>query len=493
MPTLAALCQRLGQDLAPLTDLPIPEVEVSGVHVSELTDPTPYLQGGELLLTTGLGLTGHEAQARAYAARLARHGVAGLGLGLGPIHDEVPRTLVRACEAARLVLFVVPAPTPFLMVARTYWKLLAQAGHEELSSALGAHRDLVRAAAGAAPVPSVVRTLAAAVEGWAAQLTPDGEVLEVWPKARSGSARQAAEEVRRLRTAGPHSSATFPIEGDDVVLQPLSSRGRLTGYVATGCPRPMRAPDQQLVLTACSLLALQTEQQRRGTAGPRSARSCVARLVTTGYVDAARSLSGDLGLGALPASLRILAAVDLGEGRGIDLQDVVEQALPRSRSQVLAIGGSDELWVLLRDSDVPSVLDAVRRFVLSQAHRARVIVSVLAPLSEVARHAGLMQQALTVLQPGQLRDLATRDRGVLGDDGIDLGPLVDYSRADLVHSVVAYLRHRGHWEDAARDLGIHRNTLRHRIGKASWVMDADLNDPDIASRLWLALRAAGLA
>ena len=494
MPTLAALSGALGSDLAPVTDLPVPGVEVSGVHVSELTDPTPYLQGGELLLTTGMGLTGHEAQARSYAARLARHGVAGLGLGLGPIHDAVPPSLLRACEAAGLVLFVVPAPTPFLMVARTYWKLLAQAGHEELSSALGAHRDLVRSAAGSAPVPRVVRTLAAAVEGWAAHLTPDGQVLEVWPKARRGSARQAAEEVRRLRTAGPHSSATFPIEGDDVVLQPLSSRGRLTGYVVTGCPRPMRAQDQQLVLTACSLLALQSEQHRRGTAGPRSARACVARLVTTGYADAARSLCGDLGLGALPGSVRIMAAVDLGEGHGSDLQDVVEQTLPRARSQVLAIAGSDELWVLLRDSDVAPVLTAVRRFVLSQAHRGRVVVSALAPVSEVARHTGLVQQALTVVQPGQLRDLTVRgDLGTLGHDAVDLGPILDYTRADLVRSVVAYLRHRGHWEDAARDLGIHRNTLRHRIGTARRVLDADLDDPDVASRLWLALRAAGLA
>ena len=493
MPTLVALCRALGPDLAPVNDLPLPEVEVSGVHVSELTDPTPYLQGGELLLTTGMGLTGHAAQARAYAARLARHGVAGLGLGLGPIHDAVPRTLVDACEAAGLVLLVVPAPTPFLMVARTYWKLLAQAGHEELSSALGAHRDLVRAAAGPAPVPTVVRTLAAAVEGWAAHLTPAGQVLEVWPKARGSSARQAAEEVRRLRTAGPHSSATFPIEGEDVVLQPLSSRGRLTGYVATGCPRPMRAQDQQLVLTACSLLALQTEQHRRGTAGPRSSRACVARLVTTGYVDAARSLSGDLGLGVLPSSLRILAAVDLGDGRGLDLQDVVEQALPSSRSQVLAIGGSGELWMLLRDNDVTPVLDAVRQLVLAQAPRARVVLSALAPLSEVARHTGFVQQALTVVQPGELRDLASRDQGFPGLDVVDLGPIVDYTRADLVRSVVAYLRHRGHWQDAARDLGIHRNTLRHRIGTACRVMNADLNDPDVASRMWLALRAAGLA
>jgi purine catabolism regulator len=493
VPTLAALCRALGPDLAPVTDLPIPDREVSGVHISELTDPTPYLQGGELLLTTGMGLTGHVAQARAYAARLARHGVVGLGLGLGPIHDEVPRTLLRACEAAGLVLFAVPAPTPFLMVARTYWELLAQAGHQELSSALGAHRDLVRAAAGAAPVPAVVRTLAAAVQGWAAHLSPDGQVLEVWPRARAASARAAAAEMSNLRTAGPHSSATFPIEGDDVVLQPLSSRGRLSGYVATGCLRPMRAHDQQLVLTACSLLALQSEQYRRGVAGPRSSRACVVALVNTGYVDAARSLTGELGLDALPSSVRILAAVDLGEGRGDDLQDAVERALPRRRSQVLASGGSDDRWMLVADGDVAAVANAVRRFVSSQAPGARCVLSPLTPLGQVARQGALVHSALDVVPPGQLADLSEPRPVAAGLDYVDLGPLVEYTRADLVGSVVVYLRHRGHWQDAARDMGVHRNTLRHRIETAGQILGADLDDPDVASRLWLALRAAGLA
>ena len=33
---------------------------VSWVHVSELVDPTPFLAGGELLLTTGLALRARE-------------------------------------------------------------------------------------------------------------------------------------------------------------------------------------------------------------------------------------------------------------------------------------------------------------------------------------------------------------------------------------------------------------------------------------------------
>lgn len=82
MPALDVLVRALGADLVPVT-APLPHgLEVTAVHVSELTDPTPYLGGGELLLTTGMGLTGQTAQARAYTARLSRLGVAGLGIGL---------------------------------------------------------------------------------------------------------------------------------------------------------------------------------------------------------------------------------------------------------------------------------------------------------------------------------------------------------------------------------------------------------------------------
>src|SRR4051812_50082554 len=58
------------------------ENAVRWVHISELEDPTPWLSGGELLLTTGMALEDPERQ-RAYVRRLAGHGLAGLGSGAG--------------------------------------------------------------------------------------------------------------------------------------------------------------------------------------------------------------------------------------------------------------------------------------------------------------------------------------------------------------------------------------------------------------------------
>ena len=66
--------------------------------------------------------------------------------------------------------------------------------------------------------------------------------------------------------------------------------------------------------------------------------------------------------------------------------------------------------------------------------------------------------------------------------------LTAYPRADLAGTVTEYLRHRGHWENASRALGVHRNSLRHRIALASSLLGVDLDDPDVFAPLWLELR-----
>src|SRR5215213_1714710 len=86
---------------------------VSWVHVSELADPTPFLDGGELLLTTGLGI-GPGTDLAGFVARLAARGLAGLGFGVGLSHDTVPVGLADAAEAAGLPLLEVPRVTPFI-------------------------------------------------------------------------------------------------------------------------------------------------------------------------------------------------------------------------------------------------------------------------------------------------------------------------------------------------------------------------------------------
>jgi len=62
-----------------------------------------------------------------------------------------------------------------------------------------------------------------------------------------------------------------------------------------------------------------------------------------------------------------------------------------------------------------------------------------------------------------------------------------------LNTLVAYLRHRGQWDAAARDIGVHRNTVRHRIVTIRELLAADPDDPDTAADLWLYFRRNGLS
>ena len=61
-------------------------------------DPTPWLSGGELLLTTGMML-GTAKKQRDFVAALADHGLAGIGFGTGFSHERVPAAMIEAADA----------------------------------------------------------------------------------------------------------------------------------------------------------------------------------------------------------------------------------------------------------------------------------------------------------------------------------------------------------------------------------------------------------
>src|SRR5689334_9042902 len=102
MLTVAQLLDEVGLDVAAgdsATDAPI-----RWVHISELPDPTPWLSGGELLLTTGIQLK-TAAEQRSFVKRLADHHLAGLGFGTGFGHDGLPKALVDEARKLDFPLF----------------------------------------------------------------------------------------------------------------------------------------------------------------------------------------------------------------------------------------------------------------------------------------------------------------------------------------------------------------------------------------------------
>ncbi len=104
---------------------------VRWVHATELVDPTPWLKGGELLLTTGVQLKGAEAQ-RELIARLAEKQIAGLGFGTGFAHKRLPAALVRAARKHEFPLFEVPYELPFIAITERAFAQLLDERYEML-------------------------------------------------------------------------------------------------------------------------------------------------------------------------------------------------------------------------------------------------------------------------------------------------------------------------------------------------------------------------
>ena len=91
---------------------------VRWVHSSEIYEIGPLLSGGELLLTTGLGLAGVDAGARRhYVRELAERGVAGIAVELGRTLTEMPYELVDESRRRGLPLVALRAVVPFIRIA----------------------------------------------------------------------------------------------------------------------------------------------------------------------------------------------------------------------------------------------------------------------------------------------------------------------------------------------------------------------------------------
>ena len=120
--TVASLIGELGLELACGEESA--QAHVRWVHSTELPDPTPWLKGGELLLTTGMQLTGPKSQ-RDLIDRLADHDIAGLGFGTGLAHKRLPAALVNAARKREFPLFEVPYELPFIAITeRAFARLL---------------------------------------------------------------------------------------------------------------------------------------------------------------------------------------------------------------------------------------------------------------------------------------------------------------------------------------------------------------------------------
>jgi len=462
---------------------------VRWVAVSELLDPTPYLTGGELLLTTGMRLG--DPDWSPYVARVARAGVVGLGLGVGLTHETVPQSLRDAAATQSLPLIEVGEPTSFIAVSQAVSELLSAEEYEAVGRAAAQQRELTRAALEPEGAAAVVARLSRAVDADVLLLDARGAVVHATPREAASWAESLGPELSRMRARGPRTAAAFSDAGRSVVLHPLAAAGRVRGFLAVSRPDPFTAPDHALLSVAVALAALSLEQSAGSDTARRDLRAAVFALLVGGTDPSELPVAGVGWEELLAGSVRVLVA----DGTAPDLARVQEAAEDPDPHQGWRGATHHEGRVVVL---LPA--DAVATDVVTQLSDGRVVAwGISDPVPPERLCDGLRQarRALAAAGPGGVRtfgDLARKGVvGLLDPDAARgfadalLGPLEARDRGDLVASVRAYLAHHGQWDAAATTLGVHRHTLRYRMRRVEELLGRSLDDPDLRADLWVAL------
>ncbi|MFE9612612.1 PucR family transcriptional regulator [Streptomyces sp. NPDC006012] len=548
-PTLASLVRHPGLKLTVRAGGDRLDVPVRWAHVSELADPVPYMEGGELLLITALKLDAENPEAmRRYVRRLAGAGVVGLGFGVGVSYAEIPEALLGAAREEGLPLIEVPRRTPFLAISKAVSAAIAADQYRAVTAGFAAQRELTRQAL-TAGTEGLLAALAAQLDGWAALYDATGAVAATAPEWAGRRAARLIPDVERLweRPAPASSVADGPEDEDRVELHALGTGRRPRAALAVGTAAPLGTAERYAVHSAVALLTLTTERSRSLHEAQQRLGAAVLRMLLAGQPDHARAVAGDLYDGLLDAPFRVivaeqvsgsaarahadgharvaaakpgavtaLAAVEAAGDRLGGLAESVESAAARSGEAVLVVPEGERLVVLASDEGA-AVAAGLRYAAALEAARAvpeptageedELVVGLSAPAGPIAAAAAYKQaeQALSVarrrgrvlvehdqLASGSVLPLLADDAVKAFADGL-LRPLHEHDargRGDLVASLRAWLSRHGQWDAAAADLGVHRHTLRYRMRRVEEILGRSLDDPDVRMDLWLALKAA---
>lgn len=520
---LPALRRGLPQVLAGAARLDHP---LRWAHAAEVRNIAELLKGGELLLSTGMGLPERSAEQRRFVDELADRDVAALVLELNPALPRVPDCMVDEAERRALPLVALRRGVPFVEVTEAIHSAilagqlaLLRRGEEIHQRFTGLMLDgegvdtVVRALAETIGDPVVLEDARGELLFHARHRANDGDVVAAWEQLRAGTVttddaaygvdlptgdaggpgRLVAlgldspiddfDRVAIERAAGVIALASLRTNQQQLLA--LRERGGFLAELAAGDLPARDAADRAdgLSFTADGQLlplVVDLDPRRTNGAGPR--RDAEERAAALAWRDVRRELAAR-NLPALFGAREgdVLALLALGRAADTDrtsaatlaaeaIHRAVEHHFGRGRRATVVAGpaarGWDEAGTGLREAI--AAVDAARRVPERPWHDAA------AP-------------DLERLLAG-LRDHAALTTFV----GHRLGPLLDHDerrKHKLLPTLEAFCTFGGHKADTARALHLGRQALYHRLGRIEDLLQADLEDEDTRLGLHLALRA----
>lgn len=481
---------------------------VRWVHSSEIFEIGPLLAGGELLLTTGLGLAGVDVGTRRhYVRELADRGVAALAVELGRTFRDMPPELVLEAEVHGFPLIALHSVVPFIRISETVNTLIVDDSTTRLRLSDDASRLLNESLIDGGGVAGLLSTAGELVDGPLVVISAGGALIaahgvgdhrDVW--ALVESARMSVPIRLQGSTWGHlHAGAgTGSRRSDDELRAVLDRTSVAVSLAVLGGHRPAshresqvdgvladllqgNAVEGQLALRA-GLVGFHPGAEHRlvgvavESADPRAAAAvmdrCAALLGGPGLCGHAQGHS--VGLVAVPA-------------QRVDAVETVRAAADEAR----ITSGAPEVRIGIGHAS-PGGLGLVRS--ASSLWDALLVLRLIPRTSNGTRTPAVITSRTYVLElellrrsdPAGLQDLATRT----------IGPLIDWDRShgsQLVHTLEVFLRNGGSPTRTAAALHLGRQSLYQRIERIEALLGHSVASPELLPALLVAVCAQRLS
>ncbi len=459
--------------------------EVTWAHVSEMEDPAAWLEGGELVLTTGLGVPKDADEQAKYLARMDDAGISALGISRDLYAPPLsPATLAEA-DARGFPILEVSIEVPFVAIARAVAAAAQGDAHERLLTHLRIFDTLRTTSMQGLGAGELFRRLESLTGCRLYLATPSGRPLldDVEPPPTA-----------LVETHLPRAPGQPPwIPGGYVVSIPVG--GRVAGYLfamereeGTGFAGLTTA---QHVATVAALEVANRFREREVLR--REGAETLSELLA-GVLDVETAKKRLRFAGFEAERQAVLVAISPPEGfdatRLVDGWTEVE--VPH-----LLLHQRDLYALLALEPEWPAPLLDVDGL-HAGASRAFTVSSGVAAARHEARWA--LQRAIEgdqrlVRFPEEDANASwlPADAGTLRElvDRV-LGPVLAYDAArgtELARSVRVWLELDRRTETAARALHVHKHTLAYRLGRVEDLTGRDLSRMQDAVDVWLALRA----
>ncbi len=476
--------------------------------VIELEDPRSYLNGHELLLITGLGLPQTAGEIDAYVERLCASGITALGFGVEPVYSEVPDQLTDACRKHGLPLIKIDAEVRFVQVTNRFAQEMHNTRLRGLQYVSTMARRLTKASLVRNPARQLVTTLAQLTDSWAilrrgedvfqTGTAPSGidtdellrnyaAKLAVIPGSRGDAPKQAFGTIQTSHThyevtalgIRPPNTRTATMTELLIVKAPRITSDDRTGLTLAAdlLQLILALPRSQSIALDTLMMTLLVDEAPPGQTSATASRidQLVAHSLGSargklGHAIVAISANGDSPRADDLIWWRLLLNTPFVDNRGEQLRAVVSAPPGASVIETCEERG----WLLSVSSEHPGHL-------LNTAMReAELLIPSVRELGRSVQFAEGLTSLGSLIPP----ELSTRFAGTV------LAPITsseDPEVEDILASLHSWLRRNGGWDASARELGLHRNTVRRHIRLAGTMLGRDLDDALVRADVLFAL------